>query len=336
MIAELDFELLVAPSLLEATEAAAAASAAFVGRGDKERLDAAAVDAMRACFENAPFDGTVVVGEGEKDAAPMLYTGERLGAEGPRVDIAVDPLDGTTIASRGFAGAICVVAAAPFGSLPRTRLSYMDKLVVGRYARGSIDIERSPIENLLAIADALNRPPSQLVVAMLDRPRNEAHAAAAREAGARVKFFGDGDIVNALLAVLGDARVDVLMGIGGAPEGVITACAVRALGGDMCGRFWLRDDRDRAIAQSEGIDAGYPLTLRDLCASEVALFAATGVTDGEILRGCNVRGDRIRTHSILISSLRGSTRYVETQRNSSVTEAPVIRGEIQQGELVCR
>jgi fructose-1,6-bisphosphatase II len=337
MIAEPDFELLVAPALLAATEAAAAASAPLVGRGDKERLDAAAVDAMRASFENAPFDGTVVVGEGEKDAAPMLYTGEHLGAEGPRVDIAVDPLDGTTIASRGASGAICVVAAAPFGALPRTRLSYMDKLVVGSHARGSIDIECTPAQNLTAIAEALNRPPKQLVVAMLDRPRNEPYAEAVRAIGARVKFFGDGDIVNALLAVLGDERVDVLMGIGGAPEGVITACAVRALGGDMCGRFWLRDERDRAIARSEGIDVDYALSLGDLCASPMALFAATGVTDGDLLRGCRTQADAVRTHSIVISSFESSVRYVDTVRAPLAPQPPMLVGALEpQGELVCR
>jgi fructose-1,6-bisphosphatase II len=293
----LSFELAVAPALLDATEAAARAASAWVGRGDKASLDAVAVDAMRAALVAAPFEGVVVIGEGEKDEAPMLYVGERLGRSGPAADIAVDPVDGTTLASRGGPGAIAVIGAAPRGALLQTPAHYMDKMVVGPAARGQIDPERGPVDNLLALARALGRPPRDLVVALLDRPRNEHVVTAVREVGARAKLFGDGDIVNALLAVLGDARVDALMGIGGAPEGVISACAVRALGGDMCGR----------------IDAKQLLNLDDLCADPVAVFVASGVTSGELLEGVRCEGATVRVHSIVISSGDGTARFVETQ-----------------------
>jgi fructose-1,6-bisphosphatase II len=291
------FELALAPALLDATEAAARAASAWVGRGDKASLDAAAVDAMRAALVDAPFEGVVVIGEGEKDEAPMLYLGERLGRIGPAADIAVDPVDGTTLASRGGPGSIAVIGAAPRGALLQTPAHYMDKLVVGPAARGQIDPERGPVDNLLAISRALRRPPSGLVVAMLDRPRNEHVLAAVREVGARAKLFGDGDIINALLAVLADQRVDALMGIGGAPEGVITACAVRALGGDMCGR----------------IDPGRMLTLDDLCADPVALFVASGVTGGELLDGVRHDGATVRVHSMVIGGRNRAVRFVETQ-----------------------
>jgi fructose-1,6-bisphosphatase II len=293
----LSFELAVAPALLDATEAAARAASAWVGRGDKASLDAAAVDAMRAALVEAPFEGVVVIGEGEKDEAPMLYLGERLGRSGPAADVAVDPVDGTTLASRGGAGSIAVIGAAPRGALLQTPSHYMDKIVVGPPARGQIDPERGPVDNLLAIARALGRPPCDLVVAMLDRPRNERVLAAVRQIGARAKLFGDGDIVNALLAVLGDGRVDALMGIGGAPEGVITACAVRALGGDMCGC----------------IDPQQPLTLDDLCADPQALFVASGVTSGELLEGVRCEGASVHVYSMVISSRNAATRSIETQ-----------------------
>jgi fructose-1,6-bisphosphatase II len=293
----LSFEHVVGPALLDATEAAARAASAWIGRGDKASLDAAAVDAMRAALVEAPFEGVVVIGEGEKDDAPMLYLGERLGRTGPVADIAVDPVDGTTLASRGGPGSIAVIGAAPRGALLQTPAHYMDKIVVGPAACGQIDPERGPVDNLLRIARALGRAPQDLVVAMLDRPRNEHVLAAVREIGARAKLFGDGDIVNALLAVLGDGRVDVLMGIGGAPEGVITACAVRALGGDMCGR----------------IDSEQPLNLEDLCAEPVALFVASGVTSGELLDGVSRTRETVHVHSLVISSRNRAIRWVETQ-----------------------
>lgn len=306
------FELAVAPALVDATEAAARAAFAWVGRGDKESLDAAAVDAMRAALVDASFEGVVVIGEGEKDEAPMLYVGERLGRVGPMADIAVDPVDGTTLASRGGPGSIAVIGAAPRGALLETRLHYMDKIVVGQAARGQIDIERSPVDNMLAIARALQRPPGDLVIAILDRPRNEHVLAAVREVGAGAKLFADGDIVNGLLALL-DRRVDALMGIGGAPEGVITACAVKALGGDMCGRYWVRDERDAAIAAQEGVDLRRPLALEDLCADPHALFVASGVTSGELLEGVRRDGPAIAVQSVVISSRNGAARFIDTQ-----------------------
>jgi fructose-1,6-bisphosphatase II len=308
------FEAAVAPALLDATEAAACAALGWVGRGEKESLDGAAVDAMRASLGQAFFEGVVVVGEGEKDEAPMLYVGERLGRQGPLADVAVDPIDGTGLASRGGAGAIAVIGAAPRGTLLQTRLSYMEKIVAGPAARGHVDPDRNPVENLLSIARAVGRSPSTLIVAMLDRPRNAHVLNAVREIGARVKLFADGDIVNGVLAALGDGRVDVLMGIGGAPEGVITACAVKALGGEMCGRFWLRDRRDCEIAAAESRSVERALLLDDLCAGSTSLFVASGLTDGDLLRGARPDGRTLRVQSLLISSRLGGARFIETLR----------------------
>jgi fructose-1,6-bisphosphatase II len=300
---------------VRATEAAAIAAARLVGLGDKNGVDQAAVDAMREVLADVDVAGTVVIGEGEKDEAPMLYVGEWLGTgDGPAVDIAVDPIDGTTLASRGGPGAISVVAAARRGTLFRTRIPYMDKMVVGPAGTGRISIDRPLRENVRALAAAMHRPVSEITVALLDRPRNEHLVREVREIGARIRLFHDGDVATAIIAVLAErTRIDMLAGIGGAPEGVVTACAVKALGGDMQGRLWLRDAADAAIAAAEGIDPAKTLRLEDLCAADDALLAATGVTDGELLAGVRFADGAAYTQSIVIST------YTRTLRTSDCT-----------------
>jgi len=245
----------------------------------------------------------------------MLYHGEEVGnGHGPSLDVAVDPIDGTTLASRGGPGAISVIAAAPRGALFRTRVPYMEKLVTGPAGRGVVDIEAPLEENLRALARAKGREVSDLIIALLERPRNERLMKAVRAAGARVRVFGDGDVANAVYAVLEDrARVDMLAGIGGSPEGVIASCAVRALGGEMQGRLWARDERDESIALGEGLEIGRKLTLDDLCASQDAIFAATGVTDGEFLDGVRYRRGSAFTQSIIISTYSRSVRTIDAR-----------------------
>ncbi|MBC5803316.1 MAG: class II fructose-bisphosphatase [Candidatus Eremiobacteraeota bacterium] len=297
---------------LRATEAAAIVSGKLVGRGDKNAVDQAAVDAMRGVLGEVDIDGVVVIGEGEKDEAPMLYIGEQIGTgDGPKMDVAVDPIDGTTLASKGGHGAISVVAAAERGSLFHTHIAYMDKIIVGKVARGVISIDASVEDNVRAVAKAMGRPVTEITVALLERPRNDDTVRRLRELGARVRLFGDGDIANGIIAALEErSRIDLLMGIGGATEGVVAACAVKCLGGDMQARLWLRDGED-VVAKREGLDPGAVLGLDDLCRSDLAMLAATGVTDGELLQGVSyVRGSAY-TQSIIISSLTHTTRMVD-------------------------
>ena len=301
---------------LRATEAAAVASGRLVGRGDKIAVDQSAVDAMRAVLGDVDIDGVVVIGEGEKDEAPMLYIGEEIGTrDGPKMDIAVDPIDGTTLASKGGHGAISVVAAAERGSLFRTHVPYMDKIVVGPIGRGLVSIDAPPEENVRALARAMGRPVSEITVALLERPRNDAKVHALREVGARVRLFSDGDVATAVIATLQErSRIDLLMGIGGAPEGVVVACAVKTLGGDMQAKLWLREGEEE-VARREGIDPSRVLRLDDLCASDLAMLIATGVTDGELLEGVRyVRGSAY-TQSLIISSLTNTVRTVETKHD---------------------
>ena len=302
---------------LRATEAAAIVSGKLVGRGDKNAVDQAAVDAMRSVLGQVDIDGIVVIGEGEKDEAPMLYIGEAIGTgDGPKVDVAVDPIDGTTLASIGGPGAIAVVAAAERGSLFDTHIAYMDKIIVGPQAKGVISIDASVEENVRAVAKALGRPIFELTVALLDRPRNAEKVRALREMGARVRLFGDGDIANGIIAALEEkSRIDMMIGIGGATEGVVTACAVKALGGDMEARLWLRDGDD-VLAKKEGIDPHRILHLDDLCRSDLAMLVATGVTDGELLQGVSYKKGSAFTQSIIISSLTDTVRMVEGKHNT--------------------
>jgi fructose-1,6-bisphosphatase II len=297
---------------LRATEAAAIVSGKLVGRGDKNGVDQAAVDAMRGVLGEVDIDGVVVIGEGEKDEAPMLYIGEHVGTgDGPKMDVAVDPIDGTTLASKGGHGAISVVAAAERGSLFHTHIAYMDKIIVGKAAKGAISIDASVEENVRNVARAMGRPVEEITVAVLERPRNDDYVRQLREIGARVRLFGDGDIANGIIAALEErSRIDMLLGIGGATEGVVAACAIKCLGGDMQGRLWLRDGDDE-IAREEGIDASKVLHLDDLCQSDLSMLVATGVTDGELLQGVSyVRGSAY-TQSIIISSLTNTMRMVD-------------------------
>jgi fructose-1,6-bisphosphatase II len=297
---------------LRATEAAAIVSGKLVGRGDKNGVDQAAVDAMRSVLGEVDIDGVVVIGEGEKDEAPMLYIGEHVGTgDGPKMDVAVDPIDGTTLASKGGHGAISVVAAAERGSLFHTHIPYMDKIIVGKQCKGAVSIDATVEENVRNVARVMNRPVNEIMVAVLERPRNDDLVSRLRQLGVRVRLFGDGDIANGLIAALEERnRIDMLMGIGGATEGVVAACAVKCLGGDMQGRLWLREGEEE-IARKEGIDPDRVLTLDDLCRSDLAMLVATGVTDGELLQGVSYIRGSAYTQSIIISSLTNTTRMVD-------------------------
>jgi fructose-1,6-bisphosphatase II len=301
--------------LVRATEAAAIAAGRLVGRGDKNAIDGAAVDAMRSFLGDVDIAGMVVIGEGEKDEAPMLYIGEYIGTgDGPALDVAVDPIDGTTLASRGGAGAIAVVAAARRGSLFHTHVAYMDKIVTGPAGRGVVGIDRPLRENIRALAAALDRPVGEITVALLDRERNADYLRQCREIGARVHIFGDGDVARGVLAALPDChRIDMLAGIGGAPEGVVTAVAVKALGGEMQGRLWPRDEHERRIALDEGHDPERVLTLDRLCAADDGFFAATGVTDGDFLQGVRYGRGCAYTQSLIVSTITHSVRTLDTR-----------------------
>ncbi|MGH7504848.1 MAG: class II fructose-bisphosphatase [Longimicrobiales bacterium] len=301
--------------LVRVTEAAALACAPYMGRGDGKAGDRAAVDAMRAVLETVEMEGVVVIGEGEKDRAPRLFNGERVGTgDAPALDLAVDPLEGTRLLASGRPNAISVIAAAPRASLwdPGASL-YMDKLVVGREARDAIDLERSPTENLHSISEAIGRPVSALTVFVLDKPRHEPLVAELRAAGARVSLHTDGDVMGALLAAVPGTGVDVLMGIGGTPEGVISAVAVKALGAGMQGRRAPQLEEERATL-ARALDPrqfGRVLTLDELVSAEDGFFAATAVTDSPFLDGVRY-DDRlgVTTESLVIRTSSGSLRFI--------------------------
>jgi fructose-1,6-bisphosphatase II len=270
--------------LLAATQAAALSCHPWVGRGEPKAADAAAVAALRAALARLPGRGRVVIGEGEKDDAPMLFAGEELGTgDGPACDLAVDPLEGTRLCARGEAGAVSVLAAAPPGCLWATPGWYMEKLVVGSAAAGAVSLAQPIEENLAAVADALGKPLAALAVAIQDRPRHSDLMAAVRRAGAAVVLFGDGDVMASLRVLLPAGDLDVLVGVGGAPEGVIMACAARLLGGDMQGRLAPQSPEERSRLQAAGADIGEILALGDLVAGDDCVFVATGVTGGTLL-----------------------------------------------------
>jgi fructose-1,6-bisphosphatase II len=297
------------------TEAAALASARLMGRGDHDGADQAAVEAMRRAFQDLSIRGEVVIGEGERDEAPMLYIGERVGrwaADDLEIEIAVDPLEGTNLCATGAPNALSVVAMGEKGKLLRAPDTYMEKLAVGPSARGAIDLRRTPTENLRAVADALGKYVEDLTVVILERPRHEALVREVRGAGARIKLIPDGDVAGALNTCFADTGVDVLMGIGGAPEGVIGAAAIRCLGGDMQGRLRFRNDAERERARGMGIaDPDRIMTAEELAGGSV-MFAATGVTQGDFLKGVRYTGDGARTHSVVMRSRTGTIRYIET------------------------
>ncbi|MCX8527173.1 MAG: class II fructose-bisphosphatase [Candidatus Nanopelagicales bacterium] len=305
----------LAMELVRVTEAAAMASARWVGRGDKNGADGAAVNAMRMLIGTVSMDGVVVIGEGEKDDAPMLFNGERVGdGTGAEADVAVDPIDGTTLAAKGMSNAISVIAVAERGAMyDPSAVFYMEKLVVGAAAADSIDIT-APIEwNLAQVAKAKGTKVADLTVCILDRPRHDALVEQVREAGARIKFISDGDVAGAIMAAREGTGIDLLAGIGGTPEGIIAACAMRCLGGSIQGRLWPRDDAERRRALDAGHDLGRVLTTADLVTGDNIFFCATGITDGELMEGVRYTADGPTTHSIVMRSKSGTIRDVRSE-----------------------
>ncbi len=302
----------LALELVRVTEAAALAAARFMGRGDKEGGDRAAVDAMRLVLNSVEMDGVIVIGEGEKDEAPMLYNGERLGTGSePQVDIAVDPIDGTRLLAMGRANSLATVALADRGSMFEFGpIVYMDKIAVGPEAKGAIDLEVSPLVNLRSIARSKGKDIADLTVVVLDRPRHEKLIADIRKAGARIRMITDGDVAGSLMTAWPDSGVDVLMGIGGTPEGVISACALKAMGGEIQGRLYTRNEAEAQAAREQGFDLNRVLTTNDLVRSDNVFFAATGITDGELLDGVKYYGDGARTHSLVMRSKSGTVREI--------------------------
>jgi fructose-1,6-bisphosphatase II len=304
----------LAMELVRVTEAAAMSAAMHMGKGDKELVDQAAVDAMRRILGGIRMDGVVVIGEGEKDEAPMLYNGERIGdGSEPQVDIAVDPIDGTTLLSKGLPGAIAVIALASRGAMHVAReVFYMDKIAVGPAARDVIDINAPVDENLTQVARALGKTVPEVTVVMLDRPRHAELLESVRKAGARVKMISDGDVAAGIQAALPDSGVDVLMGIGGTPEGVITAAAIRCTGGAIQCKPWPRDEEERRKALDAGLDLEHVYRTEELVGGDDVFFAATGASSGELLKGVNFLANGATTHSLVMRSRSGTIRWIES------------------------
>ncbi|HEY5845242.1 MAG TPA: class II fructose-bisphosphatase [Microlunatus sp.] len=303
----------LALELVRATEAAAINCSRYLGFGDKNQVDAAAVDAMRPVLGSVRMNGVVVIGEGEKDEAPMLYNGERVGdGSGPEWDIAVDPVDGTTLTAKSLPDAVSVLGVSPRGTMfdPGPAV-YMEKLVVPKSVAGVVDLDAPIGNNLRAIAEATDRAVSELTVAVLDRPRHEEMVASIRHAGARIRFLLDGDVAGAIMAATPGTGVDLLVGVGGTPEGVLAACALRCLGGELIGRLIARDATERRAALEAGFDLNRILTTEDLVSGDNVFFAATGVTDGALLQGVRFESHRIVTHSLSMRSRSGTIRLIE-------------------------
>lgn len=301
------------------TEAAALASARFMGRGDEKAADQAAVDAMRTAFDSVDVDGVVVIGEGERDQASMLFIGERVGRRGahsPKVDIALDPLEGTTICATGGVGAVAVIAVAERGGFLHAPDTYMDKIACGPRARGKISLEASVEDNVRAVAAALVKRVEDVSVAILDRPRHAELIARVRRLGARIRLIGDGDVSAGIATCVEDSGIDLLLGTGGAPEGVLTAAALKCLGGDFQGRLIFRDAGERARAVEMGLDQPDRVLSRSDLARGSVMFCATGVTDGPLLAGVRTRPERrASTHSIVMRSATGTVRRIQTDHD---------------------
>ncbi len=302
----------LALELVRVTEAAALAAGRFMGRGDKEGGDRAAVDAMRLVLNSVEMDGIIVIGEGEKDEAPMLFNGEKLGTgDAPQVDIAVDPIDGTRLLALGRANSLATVAIADRGSMFNPGpIVYMDKIAVGPEGKGAIDIEVSPLVNLRSVARAKGKDIRDLTVMILDRPRHEKLIADVRKAGARIRLITDGDVAGALMTAWPDSGIDLLMGIGGTPEGVISACALKAMGGEIQGKLHPRNEAEAQKARELGYDLNQVLSTNDLVKSNNVFFAATGITDGELLDGVKYYGDGARTQSLVMRAKSGTVREI--------------------------
>lgn len=320
----------LAMEFVRITEAAALASSRWMGRGNEKAADQAAVDAMRRAFNSVYINGTVVIGEGERDEAPMLYIGEKVGLgvndnEAPAVDIALDPLEGTTICAQGGVGAISVIAVAERGKFLHAPDTYMDKIACGPAAKGSIDIDAPAKDNIQKVAKALGKEVSDVTVVILNRPRHEQLIADVRKTGARIQLIGDGDVSAAVATGMVDTGIDLLLGTGGAPEGVISAAALMCLGGDFQGRLKFRSDEERARATKMGVkDLDQAFRMKDLCTGNV-MFCATGVTHGPLLKGVRyLPGHRCSTHSIVMRSTTGTVRMIEAEHSLEVKPDGVV------------
>ena len=325
-------EKLLALEMVRVTEAAAIASARFMGKGMRDEADLAATEAMRRTMDETDIAGTIVIGEGERDEAPMLYIGEQVGrhdgaGHAGQVDIAVDPLEGTNLVATGQGGAITVLAASETGGLTNAPDTYLEKLAVGPVAAGCVDITRPASENTNRIAEALRRKPSDITVIILDRPRHEELIAEVRSTGARIKLISDGDVSAAIACAVQGTGVHAVMGIGGAPEGVITAAALRCLGGEIQARFRFRNDeeRERAKAMLGHADESRVYRTEDLAGGEQLVFAATGVTEGELLQGVRFFGGGARTHSLVMAYQTKQVRFVDTVHMFDRDRPPAVR-----------
>ena len=307
----------IAMELVRTTEAAALAASRWVGRGDKNGADGAAVNAMRMMLDTVDMDGIVVIGEGEKDEAPMLFNGERIGnGAGPQVDVAVDPLEGTRLTALGRPGACSVIACAPRGTLYNPQdIFYMEKIAVGAAARGKIDLSAPVKWNIQQVAKAKGMPVEEVTVIILDRDRNTDIADQVRAAGARIRFITDGDAPAAVSAAIAGSGVDMMLGIGGSPEGVIAACALKCVGGDFQGRLWPRDDGDRKLAAERGLSLTQVLTIDDIVRGDDVFFAATGVTTGDLLKGVEYVAGGATSESLVMRSRSGTVRRIQTDHH---------------------
>ncbi len=311
----------LALELVRVTEAAAMAAGRWVGRGDKNGADGVAVQAMRVMISTIGMNGTVVIGEGEKDNAPMLYNGESVGdGTGPECDVAVDPIDGTTLTAKGMANAVAVLAVAPRGTMyDPSAVFYMEKLVTGPEAADVVDIRYPVSENIHQVAKAKGSNPSDVTVVLLDRPRHQQLVDDIRATGARIKFIADGDVAGAIMAARADTGIDLLLGIGGTPEGIIAACAMKAMGGTIQGRLWPVDDeeRQRALDAGHNLDPDHILTTDTLVTGDDCFFVATGITDGELVRGVRYRAGGAVTQSLVMRSRSGTIRTITSEHQLS-------------------
>ncbi|GAA4522712.1 MULTISPECIES: class II fructose-bisphosphatase [Nonomuraea] len=305
----------LALELVRVTEAAAMAAARWVGRGDKNGADGAAVNAMRQLINTVSMNGVVVIGEGEKDHAPMLFNGEQVGdGSGPECDVAVDPIDGTRLTALGMPDAVSVIAVSERGSMyDPSAVFYMEKLVTGPEAADVVDIERPVGDNIRAVARAKHCSPADVTVVVLDRPRHEQLVKEIRETGARIKFITDGDVAGAIMAARGGSAIDLMLGIGGTPEGIVAACALKCLGGVIQGKLWPRDEAERRKALDAGLDLGQVLTTNDLVKSDDVFFAASGITQGELMDGVRYRGGVAMTQSLVMRGRSGTIRKIESE-----------------------
>jgi fructose-1,6-bisphosphatase II len=309
----------LAMELVRVTEAAALAASRWMGRGDKNGADGAAVDAMRIVLDSVPMSGVVVIGEGEKDEAPMLYNGEEIGDGSPTpTDIAVDPIDGTTLTALGRGNAISVIAVSERGTMfDPGPCVYMEKIAVGPDGVGVIDLNRPPSDNINALAEAKGTTPRDITAVILDRPRHERLIGEVRSTGARIRLIPDGDVAGAISTAWIESGADILLGIGGTPEGVITAAALKCMGGELQGRLWPRDDGERQAAVDAGYDLDQVLTTDDLVRGDNCFFAATGITDGELLKGVHFSRRGASTQSLVMRSKSGTVRLINGQHQLS-------------------